>query len=318
LYFNLRDLQSLVTHVVIKGAGGKAFSAGGDIVQLSTGQFEISKDILRFTLSGFELVSNYKKPYIAIMDGITMGGGSSFSVAGKYRIATEQTVYAMPETAIGFFNDAGASYFLARLKSHVGIYIGLTGARLKGFDVKKVGLATHFVESKKLDDLEKALIECKNDRDIEKTLHRFSSIPKYAASEIDSLIPKVDKCFSAISLEKIYENLGLDGSNWAKDTIKMLNKMSPTSLKISLRNMVEGRTLSLHECLKMEYRVGIHHLIESDLKEGVRALLIDKDLNPKWNPATIEDVTDEHVERFYKPLPGGDELLFERNLSHKL
>lgn len=318
LYLVLKELQSRASHVIIKGAGDKAFSAGGDVKQLSTGPLEIRKELLYFTLSSFELVSNFNKPYVAIMNGITMGGGSSYSIAGKYRVATEKTIYAMPETAIGFFNDAGASYFLSRLENNVGIYIGLTGTRLRGYDVKKVGLATHFVESKRLDNLEKALIACENERQIEKVLSEFSSTPKSIHNELDVLIPRINKCFGAETVEEIYENLLIDGSNWALETIKVLNKMSPTSLKVSLRNMVEGRKNSLHDCLTLENRVAVHYVIGSDLKEGVRALLIDKDLKPKWNPKTVEEVTEDHVERFYKKLPDRDELFFEKDLKHKL
>lgn len=314
----LSHLQSRVTHVIIRGAGNKAFSAGGDILQLSTSKYEFSKDILRYTLASFAIVSNFKVPYIAIMNGITMGGGSSYSIAGKYRIATERTIYAMPETLIGFFNDAGASFFLPRLPNNIGIYLGLTGARLKGFDVKKVGLATHYVESRKIEDLEKALISCKNEKEIVEVIESFTSTPEDEKSEIDEITVKIDKCFAADSIEKIYENLEKDGSHWAENTIQTLNQMSPTSLKVSLRNMVEGKKLTLHECLTLDYRVGAHHLIKSDLKEGVRALLIDKDLKPKWNPGTVEDVTENHVERFYKPLPLQDDLEFQNHLKHKI
>lgn len=241
-----------------------------------------------------------------------MGGASPFSIAGKYRVATERTIYAMPETALGFFNDAGATFFLSRLRMNIGIYLGLTGTRLKGFDVKKVGLATHFVESKRLDDLEKALIKCKSDDEIGKAIAKHASLPDSSETELDAIIPEIDKCFDGDTVDEIYENLHLDGSDWAMETIRTLNRMSPTSLKVSLRAINEGKKLSLSECLKMEFLLVIHHVIDSDLKEGVRAVLIDKDQKPKWNPKTLHDVTDKHVLRFFKPSPDGDELTFEK------
>lgn len=246
------------------------------------------------------------------MDGLTLGGASTYAISGKYRIATERTIYAMPETAIGFFNDAGASYFLSRLAFNVGIYLGLTGTRLKAYDVKKVGLATHFVESERLEDLETALIACKNDEEIGKALAKFSSVPSSVDTQLDANIPRIDKCFDGLKIEEIYENLHLDGSEWAMDTIRVLNTMSPMSLKVSHRSITRGKTMSLEDCMKMEYRLAIHHIINSDFKEGCRAILIDKDNKPQWNPKTLAEVTEAHLERFFGPLPNGDELTYER------
>jgi 3-hydroxyisobutyryl-CoA hydrolase len=302
----------------VKGAGDKAFCAGGDIWQLSTSEYDISKDILFCTLTSFGIVSSYKIPYIAIMNGITMGGGSSYSIAGRFNVATDKTVYAMPETAIGFFNDSGASYFLPRLPHNIGIYIGLTGVRLKGFDVKKFGLATHFVESSKVEDLEAALICCKYEEEIKNVLDNFSSVPLNTKSEIDDVIANVEKCFGSETIEEIYENLRCDNTEWAKSTIQVLNKMSPTSLKVSLKNLIEGKQLALNDCLTMDYRIGANFLIKSDLKEGVRALLIDKDMKPKWDPKTFDEVSEQQVNRFYSPLPGNDDIAFQLHVKNKL
>jgi len=311
LYYVLRDMESKKSHVIMKGAGDKAFSAGGDVKDVLASNLEKGKDIFRYQLRNFDLVASYKKPYIAIMDGVTMGGASPLSIAGKYRIATERTIYAMPETAIGFFNDAGASFFLPRLRFNIGIYMGLTGTRLAAYDVKKVGLATHYVQSKRLEDLEKTLMACKTDDDIGKAIAKVANIPSSTESEIDSVTSQIDKCFDGETVEEIYQNLHLDGSDWALNTIRTLNKMSPTSLKVTLRSLTNGKKLSLHDCLKTEYRLAYHHMIDSDLKEGVRAVLVDKDFKPKWNPKTLPDVTEEHVARFFKPLPDGDEVTFE-------
>lgn len=297
--------------MIVKGAGEKAFSAGGDIKEVSTSSFEDNKKVFSSQLLSFNVVANYKKPYIAIMDGITMGGVSSYCIPGKYRIATERTVYAMPETQIGFFNDAGASYFLSRLKFNLGLYMGMTGARLKAYDVKKVGLASHFVESKRLEELEQALLKCTSDEAIGKAISKFSVLPDSTETELDSQLPRIDKCFDGDTVEEIYENLHLDGSDWAMDTIRTLNKMSPTSLKVTHRSISLGKDQTLHECLKKEFRLAINMLSHGDFKEGVRAIVVDKDFKPKWNPAKLHDVKDELVDSFFGPLKDGTELKVE-------
>lgn len=245
------------------------------------------------------------------MDGITMGAASNFSMSGKYRIATERTSFAMPETAIGYFNDGGSSYFLSRLPLNVGIYLGLTGARLKGFDVKKIGLATHFIASDRLEDLQKVLVEAKNSVDIEKALKKHSSDPSQTETNFDSLLPKINNCFDANKVETIYERLNQDKSSWALKTIETLDKMSPTSLKVCLRSLRAGKSLSLHDCLKMEYVLFVRHKMGCDLQEGIRAFSVDNDNKPKWNPTSISEVTEAHVQKLFEPLPEGDDYTFE-------
>lgn len=217
----------------------------------------------------------------------------------------------MPETAIGFFNDAGASFFLSRLRFNVGLFMGMTGTRLSSYDVKKVGLATHFIESRRLEDLDKALLTCTSDDEIGKAIAKLSSVPASTETELDSATPRIDKCFDGDTVEEIYENLHLDGSDWAMDTIRTLNKMSPTSLKVTHRSITKGSKLTMRECLQTEFRIAVNNAASCDFKEGVRALLVDKDLKPKWNPKTLQDVTNDHVEKFFKPLPDGAELTFD-------
>lgn len=255
------------------------------------------------------LIANYKKPFVTLMDGLAMGGAAYYSIPAKYCVATERTLFAMPETALGYFNDAGSTYFLPRLDNNFGIYMGLTGARVKGFDVKKIGLVRHYVESAKIDELETNLITCKTNDDVSRILKKFSSDPKLTTTELDQFMPKIKKCFGSETVEKIYENLQDDGSDWAQNTINILNRMSPTSLKVVHRSLQIAKTLSLQDCLKMEFRLAIHHNVKSDLKEGARAVLIEKDSKPKWSRKSIYDVTEKDVARFFQPLPAGDELL---------
>lgn len=216
--------------------------------------------------------------------------------------------------AIGLFPDVGGGHFLPRMPGHLGTYLGLTGFRLKGRDVQKAGVATHYVESSRLEDLENDLTTCKNSADIDKTLYKFSSLSKDSGEFV--LAPhlkQIEKAFSRESVEEILKALHDDGSEWAMDTLKLMSKMSPTSLKVTLRQLQLGKTMTLRECLQMEFRLAAHCCIDSDFKEGVRALLIDKDQKPKWKPDIVEKVTQDHVNSFFAPLPDKDELCFEQS-----
>lgn len=300
--------------MIIKGAGEKSFCAGGDVRTVVEGTVAAGKEFFRVEYRNNELIGNYKKPFIAIIDGITMGGGVGLSIHGKYRVATERTLYAMPETAIGLFPDVGAGYFLPRMPGNLGTYLGLTGFRLKGRDVQKAGVATHFVESSRIAELENDLTKCKSVSDIDETLYKYSSLSKDSSEFV--LAPhlkQIEKAFGGDTVEDIAKNLHSDGSEWAMSTLKLISKMSPTSLKITLRQLQLGKTMTLRECLQMDFRLAVHCVIDSDFKEGVRALLIDKDQQPKWKPDTIEKVTQDHVNKFFAPLPDKDELSFEQS-----
>ena len=317
MYQTLKTLELEKDIVIFKGTG-EFFCAGGDIKAFSRfSTTQQNKKMYRYNARLCDLVADFKKPFIALADGVAMGAAATFAQTAKYRVVTERSVFAMPETAIGYVIDSSSNYFLPRLNHNIGIYLGMTGTRLKGFDLKKVNLASHFIESSKLNDLEKKLITCKSHEEVENVLDKFSTLPSSISTDLDAIIPHIKKCFSGAAVEEIYHNLRVDGSDWAMNTIKTLNKMSPTSLKVCHRAMNLGKNLSLRDCLKMEFRIVVHHSIKSDLKEGVRAVLIDKDFKPEWNPKTVYDVTEENVIRFFKPLPDGDELTFER-LRNKL
>lgn len=303
--------------IIVKGLG-KIFTAGGDIKQLSANTPDSVYVVYTLLSKTYDLIQNYKKPYVVFIDGLAMGGAAVYSTPGKYRIATERTAFSMPETAIGYFNDAGSSYFLSRLDHNFGIYMGMTGTPVKGYDMKKVGLATHFIESHKLDELEKSLIKCKTYKDVEKILSESSSHPTSFATELDQVLPNIKKCFSGSTVEEIYVNLHRDGSDWAKNTIITLDRKSPTALKVTHRSITKGRNMSLRDCLKMEMRLAIHHANGRDFKEGVRAVLVDKDFKPKWSRKSIHDVTEEDVEKFFKPLPEAYDLKFEETIKYKL
>lgn len=311
IYYAVKDFELTKTHVIIEGVSGRCFSIGRDMTDILVNPLSVIKERFRYEYRSFYQIYNYKKPFIALIDGVTCGGACIFSMCGKFRVATERSIISMPETSVGFFGASGSSYYLSRLRNNVGIYLAMTGFRLRGYDLKKVGLATHFVESKKIKSLEKDLEVVSRSDEVGKTIAGYSAIPMTYDSEFDLVLHKIEKCFEGGSVEEIYENLKQDGSQWAKETINLLNLKSPTSLKINHRQLYLGKMLTLQECLKMEFRIAVQHVIESDMREGCRAIVFERDDNPKWNPKTLKEVTNDQVERFFQPVPENDELTFE-------
>ncbi|XP_006864132.1 PREDICTED: 3-hydroxyisobutyryl-CoA hydrolase, mitochondrial [Chrysochloris asiatica] len=303
--------------IIIKGVGGKAFCAGGDIREVSNAgktKQKLAQDFFREEYTVNNAIDSCRKPYVALIHGITMGGGVGLSVHGQFRVATEKTLFAMPETAIGLFPDVGGGYFLPRLQGKLGYFLALTGFRLKGRDVLKAGIATHFVDSEKLDMLEEDLLALKSPSEekianVLETYQAKSKIDQDKPFILEEHMDKINSCFSANTVEQIIENLQQDGSSFALEQLKIINKMSPTSLKITLRQLLEGSSKTLREVLTMEYRMSQACMGGHDFHEGVRAVLIDKDQSPKWKPADLKDVTDEDVNTHFKSL-GSNDLKF--------
>ncbi|XP_060210469.1 3-hydroxyisobutyryl-CoA hydrolase 1-like [Lycium barbarum] len=243
--------------------------------------------------------------------------GLGASVHGRFRVATEKSVCAMPETAMGLIPDVGASYFYSRLPGFFGEYAGLTGARLDGAEMLACGLATHFAPSERLPFLEQALIEVNtSDPDvISAIISRFSNIPKLKAESPYHKMKIIDHCFARRTIEEIisslenYEALNKKDEYWISSTIQSLKKASPTSLKISLRSLREGRLQGVGSCLIQEYRIACHVIrgeFSKDFFEGCRAILIDKDRNPKWEPSRLELITDDDVDLYFSKIDDED------------
>ncbi|KAM4836359.1 3-hydroxyisobutyryl-CoA hydrolase, mitochondrial isoform 1-T2 [Thomomys bottae] len=303
--------------IIIKGAGEKAFCAGGDVRALSeakkTNQ-KMTQDFFREEYRLNSAISSCQKPYVALIDGITMGGGVGVSVHGQFRVATERSVFAMPETGLGLFPDVGGGYFLPRLPGKLGYFLALTGFRLKGKDVYKAGIATHFVDSGKMSMLEQDLValkspSAKNVANVLATYHAECKIDQDKSFILEEYMDRINRCFSASTMEQIIENLRQDGSPFALEQLKTLSKMSPMSLKITLRQLIEGSSKTLQEVLTMEYRLSQACMVNHDFHEGVRAVLIDKDQSPKWKPTDLKEVTDEDVNNYFKSL-GNNDLKF--------
>lgn len=303
--------------VILKGAGEKAFCAGGDVVavrQSGLGDGVIARKFFFDEYKLNHLIGTFELPFVALIDGVTMGGGVGLSVHGKFRVATEKTLFAMPETAIGLFPDVGGGYFLPRLRGHLGYYLALTGHRLRGRDVMEAGIATHFIKSDKLDQLEEELLTMRDDptkENVKNILDRYHQ----ESSETHEFIwtpyeDAINSHFTAKTIEEIMANLKNDGSEWALKQVDIMSKMSPTSMKVTLRQLHEGATMNFKEVFTMEYRLAQHFVEDKkDFYEGVRAVLVDKCGNPKWDPPTIEDVTDEKLDWYFSPLPEDRELV---------
>ena len=273
--------------VVIEGEGDRAFCAGGDIRAIRQNQLEGRKDdVETFFREEYALnlmIATYPKPFVALVDGICMGGGIGVSVHGTTRVASEHALFAMPETAIGFFPDVGTTYILPRLPGALGIYIALTGARVQGADSVHAGLATHFVPRAKLADLSAALT-----RDgVAAVAVHAAPLPDFSLAPVR---PVIDYAFAADSVPEIIARLEQDGGEFARDTVETLRKMSPTALVWSLHLFHQGAERMLAECLQAELRASRTVAAGHEFIEGVRAMVVDKDRAPKWQPARIEDV----------------------------
>jgi len=293
-----------VKAVAIRGAGDRAFCAGGDIraVQqaVAAGKAGEGADLLRDEYRMNALIGSYPKPYIALLHGITMGGGAGVSVHGRYRLADETLSFAMPETAIGFIPDIGASHFLSRLPDQIGMYLGLTGTRIGVGDALDAGLVTHAVRKS---DFEFVIDALAQGDAVEKTIQGFSH--KAASGPLREHRRQIAIFFGGASVEAVLERLDRDGGTFARATAQELRTRSPTSLKLVFRQLREARELSLEQCLAMELRLALRALEAHDFREGVRAALIDKDRNPKWRPNSLAGVG--NLDPFFASL-GVDEL----------
>jgi enoyl-CoA hydratase len=284
--------------LLVDHAEGRGFCAGGDVV-------EASRDAVvahRFFHEEYRLnhlMFTYAKPIVAFMDGVTMGGGVGIALPAKYRVATENTLFAMPETGIGLFPDVGGGWYLSRLPGAMGEYLALTGARLDGAECLALGLATHYVPATRLPGLKAALAEAP--RDAQRLLDEASLPPPDAA--VLEHGPEIDRLFAHTSLEEVLAALEVEGSGWAEATLKTLRRKSPQSCKVSLKLVLDARDrVDFADEMRVEYGVAVHVCQRPDFAEGVRALLVDRDNRPRWDPATPEAVTPHMIDTIFAPL----------------
>jgi len=292
--------------VLIDHAEGRGFCAGGDIRMLAESGAKDGVEARAFFHTEYRMnhrLFTYAKPIVAFMDGITMGGGVGISQPAKYRVATENTRLAMPETGIGLFPDVGGGWYLSRLLGRTGQYLALTGHRLDGAECLALGLASHYLPSERLDDA-KARITAEPQR-IGEILDELS-VPAPDA-RILAHRDAIDRLFASDVLEDIVAALEADPGEWAQQQLATLRTKSPQTMKVSLRLLHEGATMPTFEDeMRQEYAVGAHVVQRHDFLEGVRAVIVDKDNAPRWDPPTPEGVTDHVIDQIFSPLPDGE------------
>ncbi len=303
-----------ITRVVIMGAGNKAFSAGGDIRHLyDLGKEKRFDEQLQFWRDEYPLnvvIKNYRKPYVALVDGIVMGGGVGVSVHGSHRVAGDKYSFAMPEVGIGFFPDVGATWFLPRMPGELGTYCALTGDRFGIADALYAGLATHRISSTRFPDLLDGLTG---------TVSVDAVLAAFAEPAGEGPIWKrrhlIDHIFAghdvAVILERLDHEAATNGADaeWAGKTAATIRAKSPTSLKLALAQVRFGAIHDFETCMRTEMRIVSRVVKAHDFYEGVRAVIVDKDNKPTWNPQILSEVTIEAIERYFASLDGGELIL---------
>ncbi|PAB58247.1 enoyl-CoA hydratase/isomerase family protein [Anaeromicrobium sediminis] len=296
-----------VALLVIRGAGEKAFCAGGDVRHLYDKRNE---DVVEYGFGFFytEYCMNltmhtYPKPILAYMNGIVMGGGVGVGVAATHRIVTEKTKWSMPEMNIGLYPDVGGSYFLNKMPTYMGRYLALTSCIIRGADVLYTEGADYYMESSKWDDL---IYEIENGKwEIDSAKDTLDNIlesllkNKPEGCELEKIEDKIKRHFDFESMEEIVESLKSDSDKWAKATLENILSKSPTSLKVTLKQLVDGSKKNLSECFEMELDMSMNFLTCHDFFEGVRSVLVDKDRNPTWNPSSLEEIDKDYVDKFF-------------------
>jgi enoyl-CoA hydratase len=302
-----------ITRVVIIAAGERAFSAGGDIRALyDLGKAARYDEALQFWRDEYPLnaaIKNYRKPYISLIDGIAMGGGVGVSVHGSHRVAGDRFSFAMPEVGIGFFPDVGATWFLPRMPGELGTYCALTGERFGIADAVASGIVTHRISSARFPALLAGLVG---------TVPVDAALSAFSESAADGTImarrTAIDRLFVGDMVENILAALdqeaGYGGADaeWAQKTATGMRTKSPFSLKLALAQVRRGKSWDFETCMRMEFRIVSRVIHGHDFYEGVRAVIVDKDNNPRWRPSTLPDVGEMDVERHFAPL-GPSELV---------
>jgi enoyl-CoA hydratase len=289
--------------VVIDAVPGKAFCAGGDVRAIYDAGRRADGSVMSFFRTEYRMnaaIRRFPKPYVALIDGFAFGGGCGVSMHGSHRVVSENAILAMPETLIGLFPDIGATAFLNHLPDEIGMYLALTGSRINAADAIYCGLATHFVAAADHTGLRSRLVQGEKPDAVLATLSTPPSGAAFLARHRDA----IDRAFGASSVEGILERLDLEG-DWGNETASLLKSRSPTSLKVTFRQMREGAELDFASCQRMEFRIMARMMEGHDFYEGVRAALVDKDQSPRWRPPSLDMVSENEIGRFFAPL--GDE-----------
>jgi enoyl-CoA hydratase len=299
--------NAAVQAVLIDHSGERGFCAGGDIRMLAESGAGDGAEAREFFFTEYRLnhlLFTYPKPVVAFMDGVTMGGGVGISMPARFRIATERTTFAMPETGIGLFPDVGGGWHLPRLPGKTGLWLALTGARIKAADCVALGIATDFELAANLEAVKAEMVA--DPAGIERILARTDADPGQAP--IAAHRGDIDRLFGAHSVEGIFEALEADGGEWATAQLATLRTKSPQTLKVAFRQLALGGAMDDFAAnMTMECRIGARVVQRPDFLEGVRAVIVDKDNAPRWNPATLAGVTEAMVDEIFAPLAADQE-----------
>ena len=286
--------------VVIDATPGKAFCAGGDVRAIYDAGRRADGSVMSFFRTEYRMnaaIRRFPKPYVALIDGFAFGGGCGVSMHGSHRVVSENAMLAMPETLIGLFPDIGATTFLNHLPGEIGMYLALTGLRINAADALYCGLATHFVPAQDHAALRSRLAQ----GEMPDAVLAALSTPPSEVADLARHRDTIDRAFAASSVEDILERLDLEG-DWGNETASLLRSRSPTSLKVTFRQMRDGAELDFASCQRMEFRIMARMMEGHDFYEGVRAALIDKDQSPRWLPPSLDMVSESEIERFFAPL----------------
>jgi enoyl-CoA hydratase len=304
-----------VNVILLDHSGPRGFCAGGDIAMLAASGAGDSVEAKAFFHAEYRLnhlIFNYPKPVVAIMDGITMGGGVGLAIHAPFRVATERTTFAMPETGIGLFPDVGGGWFLPRLEGQIGIWLALSGTRLKAADAMRAGVATHFIPHELLGAVKAQITGAASTHDPRAALRSGLAALEEEAGRprelTQDVLEQIHTCFAFETLETIVTSLQNAATPWAQAQLTILASKSPQTLKVALRQMRLGaKAATFADNMAMEYRIGARVVSLHDFQEGVRAVIIDKDNAPKWHPSTLADVTEESLDQIFLPLPPSEE-----------
>jgi enoyl-CoA hydratase len=305
------SLDPAVELVILDGAGGRALCAGGDVVNLVGQRADPERPWRQFWREEYQLnalIHRYPKPFVALMDGIVMGGGIGLSSHAQYRIVTERSMLAMPETGIGLIPDVGGTWLLAHAQGELGTYLGLTGARMTGSDAIQCGFAADYVTSDKLSALIVQLCN-RASGDCAEAIESFAELSPVPASPLATLRPDIDRLFAFDTIPEIIDALHTTTSEIATRARAELQRKSPKALILTLAALRRVKPLRhLEDALNIEYRLVNRLYEDGEFPEGVRALLIDKDKAPKWTPADGALFTATEIEHYFAPFPGREDL----------
>jgi enoyl-CoA hydratase len=296
-----------VSLVLLDHSGERGFCAGGDIRMLAesgAGDGAAAREFFHTEYRLNHLLFHYPKTTLAVMDGVTMGGGVGLSRPCRFRVATERTTFAMPETGIGLFPDVGGGWYLPRMPDHIGLWLALTGARIKAADCELVGVATDYIASQDVERFKAAVIA--DPPAVETLLTEFegdAGRPPLAAHQ-----DEIQRIFGLGSVAEILDALQAEDTDWAREQLAVMAGKSPQTLRVAFRQLrLGGRAASFAENMAMEYRIGARVVQKHDFLEGVRAVIVDKDNQPRWDPPSVAGVSEAMLDEIFAPLPSDQE-----------